>query len=85
MYLARLRAAAAAHRHFHAARASAEGRARTSPNARVPDPAARASMLLGRADEGRAVQEGLAKLAYQPLESSPGNSGAKTLSAEGHR
>lgn len=71
-----------ARRHFQAALATVEERARTSTNARVLDPAARALMLLGRAEAGRAVQERLARLGYQPLEPWPGISGVKTLSAE---
>jgi hypothetical protein len=39
-------------------------------------------MLLGRAEAGRAVQERMAKLGYQPLEPWPGSSGVKILSAE---
>ena len=53
-------------------------------NVRVLDPAARALRVLGRADEGRAVQERLATLGYRPLEPWPGSSGVKTLSAEVH-
>jgi hypothetical protein len=57
-----------ARRHLQAALATVEERARTSTKARVLDPAARALMLLGRAEAGRAVQERMAKLGYQPLE-----------------